>query len=117
MVINNINEEALLYRNTSRDKDSASNHFLQIKFKGDKQNINGIGAIVTIYYDHGKLQTFENNPYRGYLSTVQGIAHFGLGKISMVDSIVVIWQSYKKQTIKNVKANHSKILLFEFCHF
>ena len=39
------------------------------------------------------------------MSTIQVLTHFGLGKISMVDSIVVIWQSYKKQTIKNVKAN------------
>ena len=36
MVINNINDEALLYRNTSRDKDTINNHFLQIKFKGDQ---------------------------------------------------------------------------------
>jgi hypothetical protein len=105
MIVNNINDEALLYRNTSRDKDTANNHCLQIKFKGDKQNINGIGAIVTIYYDHGKLQAYENNPYRGYLSTVQEMAHFGLGKTSIVDSLIVKWQSNKKQTIKNVKAN------------
>ena len=56
MVINNINDKALLYRNTSRDKDTINTHFLQIKFKGDTQNINGFGAIVTIYYDHDKIQ-------------------------------------------------------------
>ncbi len=105
MVINNINDEALLYRNTSRDNDTTNNHFLQIKFKGDQQNINGIGAIATIYYDHGKHQAYENNPYRGYLSTIQEIAHFGLGKTSIVDSVVVKWQENKKQTIKNIKAN------------
>ena len=54
MVINNINDEALLYRNTSRDKDTVNTHFLHIKFKGDAQNINGLGAIATIYYDHNK---------------------------------------------------------------
>jgi hypothetical protein len=105
IIISNINDKPLLYRNTTRDNDTINNHFLQVKFKGDQQNINGIGAIVTIYYDHGKLQAYENNPYRGYLSTVQEIAHFGLGKISIVDSIVVKWQSNKKQTIKNIKAN------------
>ena len=105
MVINNINGEALLYRNTAHDKDTANTHFLQIKFKGDKQNINGLGAFATIYYDHGKLQTYENNPYRGYLSTVQSIAHFGLGATAMIDSVVIQWNNEKKQTIKNVKAN------------
>jgi hypothetical protein len=105
MVINNINDEALLYRNTTREKDTINNHFLQIKFKGGKQNINGFGAFAAIYYDHDKLQVYENNPYRGYISTNQDIAHFGLGKITTVDSVVIKWNNEKKQTIKNVKAN------------
>jgi hypothetical protein len=105
MVINNINDEALLYRNTSRDKDTINTHFLQIKFKGDKQNINGLGAFATIYYDHGKLQVYENNPYRGYLSSVETMAHFGLGKTTTVDSLVIKWYNNKKQTIKNVKTD------------
>ena len=104
MVINNINDETFLYRNTARKKDTAA-HFLQIKFKGDKQNINGLGAIASIHYDHGKQQVYENNPYRGYLSTMQCVAHFGLGKISGIDSVVIKWNNGKKQTIKNVKAN------------
>ncbi|HEV3224715.1 MAG TPA: VCBS repeat-containing protein [Puia sp.] len=105
MVINNINDEALLYRNTSRDKDTATTHFLQIKFRGDKQNINGLGAIASIYYDHGKLQVYENNPYRGYLSSMQGIAHFGLNNIQVLDSVVIKWYNGKQQTLENVKSN------------
>ena len=105
MVINNINDEALLYRNTSRDKDSSSTHFLQIKFKGDKQNINGLGAIVGIYYDHGKQQVYDNSPYRGYLSSMQGIAFFGLNKIKVIDSVVIKWYNGKQQTLENVKSN------------
>jgi hypothetical protein len=105
MVINNINDEALLYRNTTRDRDTAANHYLQIRCKGGPQNINGLGALVTIYYDHGKVQAFENNPYRGYLSTMQGVAHFGLGKTTLVDSAIILWYTGKKQVIKNIKAN------------
>lgn len=105
MVINNINDEALLYRNTSREKDKAANHYLQIKFKGGPNNINGLGAIVTIYYEGGKIQTFENTPYRGYLSTIQSVAHFGLGKAKVVDSVVVQWDMTKKQVLKDIKAN------------
>lgn len=107
MVINNINDEALLYRNTARDIDTVNNHFLNITFKGSKQNTNGIGAIATIYYDHGKLQVYENNPYRGYLSSVQAIAHFGLGKTTTIDSVIVVWNNNKKQAITNVTADRS----------
>ena len=99
MVINNINDEALLYRNTSRDKDSSSNRYLQVRCKGDKQNINGLGAFIHIYYDHGKQQVYENNPYRGYLSSMQGIAHFGLNQVKMLDSVVINWYNGKQQTL------------------
>jgi ASPIC and UnbV/FG-GAP-like repeat len=105
MVVNNINDEALLYRNTCRDKDSSSNRFLQVKFKGDKKNINGLGAFVSIYYDHGKQQVYENNPYRGYLSSMQGIAHFGLNQVRVLDSVVVNWSNGKEQTLSNVETN------------
>ena len=102
MVVNNINDEALLYRNTSRDKDTANTRYLNIRFKGGKQNIAGIGATAAIYYDHDKQQVYYNNPYRGYLSTVQCMAHFGLGKIAALDSVVIKWSNGKKQTLKNM---------------
>ncbi|HVW59091.1 MAG TPA: VCBS repeat-containing protein [Puia sp.] len=105
MVMNNINDEALLYRNTSRDKDTAARHYLEVKFKGGPQNVNGLGATIDVFYDHGKHQSYENNPYRGYLSSMQGIAHFGLAGTTTLDSVVVKWYDGRQQTMRNVKAN------------
>jgi len=105
MVINNINDEVLIYKNTSREKDKKNSRYLNIKFKGSELNKNGIGAWADIYYEHGKHQVYENTPYRGYLSTIQNIAHFGLGKDTLLDSVVIKWQNGKKQTLKNVKAD------------
>ena len=107
LVINNINDKALLYRNTSRDEDTINTHFLKIQFKGDAQNINGFGAVATIYYDHNKKQVYDNNPYRGYLSSMQSLAHFGLGKNILVDSVVILWNNNKKQTLINIKSNQT----------
>ena len=104
MIINNINDEALIYKNTSREKDTVNTNYLQIKFKGDAHNLNGLGAWADIYYDHNKHQVWENNPYRGYLSTNQNIAHFGLGKVKVLDSVVVRWPNGKKQILNHVKA-------------
>ncbi len=105
MVINNINDEALVYQNTTREKNDGTSHYLHIAFEGDGGNRNGIGAFASIYYDGGKQQVYENTPYRGYLSTVQSGAHFGLGKTSMIDSVVIKWADNKMQVIKNVKAD------------
>ncbi|TWI95903.1 VCBS repeat protein [Mucilaginibacter frigoritolerans] len=105
MIISNIDDEVLIYKNTSREKDKSNSHFLNIRFHGSAQNLDGIGAWADIYYNHGKHQVYENNPFRGYLSTIQNIAHFGLGKDSLLDSVVIRWQNGKKQQLKNVKAD------------
>ncbi|MFD2569510.1 VCBS repeat-containing protein [Spirosoma soli] len=105
MVVNNINDEAILYRNTARDQTKETAHYLQIKFSGAGKNCNGFGTFATIYYDHGKQQVYEHTPYRGYLSTHQSIAHFGLGSTTLLDSVVIKWPTGKKQVLRNVKAD------------
>ncbi len=105
LVINNINDEAFIYKNTAREKNKNDSHYLHIQFRGNKLNRNGIGAWADIYYDHGKHQVYENTPFRGYLSTIQNIAHFGLGKISLIDSVIIRWENGKKQVLQNVKAD------------
>ncbi len=105
MVINNINSEAMVYKNTSRENEGNRNHYLQIAFEGNKDNKEGLGAWADIYYNHGQHQVYEHNPFRGYLSTMQNIAHFGLGKISKVDSVVIKWPGGMQQTLTQVKAD------------
>ncbi|MEO6731697.1 MAG: VCBS repeat-containing protein [Ferruginibacter sp.] len=105
MVVNTIDDEAFVYKNTLRTKEDTATHYLQIKCIGNQSNINGIGARIDVYYDGAKHQTFENTPYRGYLSTNQNIAHFGLGKTTRLDSVIIKWPGDKKQTLKNVKAD------------
>ena len=39
------------------------------------------------------------------MSTIQNMAHFGLGKITAVDSVVRRWQNGKKQSLQNVKSD------------
>jgi hypothetical protein len=105
IVINNINEEASIYENKTHDHSATDHHFLQIMFQGDKNNINGIGASAEIYYDHGKQQIYEHSPYRGYLSSVQLLAHFGLGKVEKIDSIVIKWPNWRMQVLKNIHSD------------
>src|ERR1700744_1632477 len=105
LVINNIDDEAMIYKNTSREKNPNNSHYLHIKFQGGEFNRDGIGAWADIYYDHGKHQVYENTPFRGYLSTIQNIAHFGIGTITTLDSVVIRWQNGKKQTLQKVKAD------------
>jgi hypothetical protein len=101
MVINNIDDEALLYENTSMNSKENNNHYLAVKLAGDSLNLNGLGTWIELHYS-GKQQVVEQTPYRGYLSSHQLDAHFGLGNISKIDSVIIKWQDGKMQILKNV---------------
>ena len=105
LVFNNINDEAGIYQNKQRQLQPENSNYLDISFKGDAQNINGIGSRVSIYYDHGNNQVGEQSPFRGYLSSVQNTVHFGLGKIAIIDSVVIEWPDQKVEVQKNIKTN------------
>jgi hypothetical protein len=105
IVVNNINDAATVYRNNSNNKKSLNNHYIQIKLIGDSLNKDGLGAWIELHYDSGKIQVLENTPYRGYFSTTQNIAHFGLGNISIIDTVLIKWPGGKMSVLKNVKTN------------
>jgi hypothetical protein len=105
LIVNNINDEAGIYRNRGKEIEKDPNHWLKVKFRGDSLNRNGLGARVELHYDHGKQQVYENSPYRGYLSTVPDIAMFGLGNIPKVDSVFIQWPGGKEELLKQVKTD------------
>ena len=100
MVINNLDQEAFIYENTSAER----NNYLKVKLVGPAGNADGIGAKVTIHYD-GKIQYFENKTVRGYLSSNDPIVHFGLGRISKIDSITVSWNDGLESIMKENPVN------------
>ena len=52
----------------------------------------------------------EENPVRGYFSSVDRQLIFGLGANDHVDSLLVIWPDDKQQLIKNFNADTTFIL-------
>ena len=52
----------------------------------------------------------EENPVRGYFSSVDRQLIFGLGKNDHVDSLQVIWPDDKRQLIKNFDADTTSVL-------
>ncbi len=102
LVVNNIDEPAFILDNqTNTQKD---HKWLQIRLEGANGNPNGIGTRITIL--HGdKKQVREQNPYRGYQSTVDPIIHFGLGNDTIVERLEVIWPDGKTQQITNIRGD------------
>ena len=93
IIINNIDEEAYIYRNTGTDNSS-----LTVKLNGPEGNKRGIGAKVTLYQGD-KTQYKEYFTSRGFQSSIHNGVHFGLGG-DPADSIQVIWPDGKVQTMQ-----------------
>ncbi|MGC3945801.1 MAG: VCBS repeat-containing protein [Chryseolinea sp.] len=102
MVINNLDDEAFVYENTSAGKTN----YLKVKLEGPTGNRDGIDAKVTIYYDN-KMQHFQNKTVRGFLSSNDPMVHFGLGSVSGVDSILVHWPDGKENVLKQTQSNQT----------
>lgn len=109
-IVSNLEDPAFIYQNMASDQSTGN--YLQFNLEGSAQNPKGIGASVTIHYEN-QLQYLEMNPTRGIFSSVEHLLHFGLGKTSQVDKIVVRWPNGLAQTITNVKANQRLTLRFE----
>ncbi len=102
LVINNVNTPAFVYKNNT---DSQLDHnYIQLKFKGPKNNPFGIGTLAKIYFD-GNIINQELIPSRGFQSSVQYDMTFGLGKTEALDSIRVIWPDNQTQKFENTEAN------------
>jgi hypothetical protein len=101
LVINNINEEAFIYRNNSETLDK--NNYLRVQLT-DSENQPVFGSRVQIYTPNG-IQIQETTNVRGIYSTSEPIVHFGLGSQTQIDSIVVQWPNGKATVQYNVAAN------------
>lgn len=101
LVINNLDEEASLYENTTDKK----NNYLQIQLEGPEKNHDGIGAKIYLYYNGKMQQCFQQKTVRGYLSSNEATVHFGLGEKEKVDSIVIAWPDGKENVLNNINTN------------
>lgn len=102
LVVNNINHPAFIYQNNA--EKLLKNNYLNIKLKGNTPNLAGIGANIQLKYK-GQQQFYEHYLSRGYKSSIDNTIHFGLGKISEVDTLKITWPDGKSQVLTNLKSN------------
>lgn len=110
IVINNLNDPALIYRNNCRANiPSDTVNSLVIQLSGANGNGIGTGTKISVWCK-GKMQYSEHCTQRGYLSNVDSRMFFGTGKNKMVDSLEATWVSGKRQLIKNITCNRVLVI-------
>jgi len=101
-VVNNINDEAFVYRNNTMEEQPEKAHYIRIKFQGTGLNTQALGARVEGVFTDGTRFYYENTPYRGYLSSVEAVAHIGLGA-KRIKELHIIWPNDQMEVIKYPK--------------
>ena len=106
LVVNNVNMPAFVYRNHAAQRFTDRNH-LQIALSGHAPNTQAIGARVTVW-SGGRQWLSEQQPVRGYLSSVDPVLHFGLPEA--VDSMIVQWPHGPLMRYTNIDAKSRMVL-------
>jgi len=109
LVVNNIDAPAFVYANVGGGSGAERPHYLQVKLQGDAPNRRGIGATL-ILTAGGQKQHLYHSPYRGYMSSMDDRAHFGLGRFTRADSLEVIWPDGRHQLLTGVEADRLLIV-------
>lgn len=107
LIVNNINTPAFIYENQTSQRDGGN--YLNINLAGSGSNTSAFGAKVAIFTG-SDVQVLEQNPFRGYQSSISTTLHFGLGKVKEIDSLRVTWPGGQITKQYKVAANQTLAL-------
>lgn len=110
IIMNNTNRPATILKNLSAEKRQGNAIIVELKDLKSKNRF-GIGATIEVEAN-GLVQKQLISPVRGYFSSSECIAHFGLGDATQVDKINITWPDGKVQTLLNKKANQKLLVVY-----
>src|SRR6202047_3868927 len=94
VVVANERGPLLIYKNTV----TPENQWIEFELEGTNSNRSAIGAQVTVFWN-GQRQVQEVSGGSGFCAQNKRALHFGLGKTSQVDKVVIRWPSGNVQTL------------------
>ncbi len=101
LVINTMNEPAVLYRNKSVENKKAVFLTVDLFKKNPKQIVTGTKIVV---HNGDTTQYLEFSPTRGFQSSMYTPMQIGLNGKDRVDSVRIIWPDNKMQVFKNISS-------------
>lgn len=109
LVINNVNQEALIYKNNSSDDSTTS--YLAVQLQYGEQNPFAVGSTIKVYAAD-QVITRELIPSKGFQSSVEYKQTIGLGKLQP-DSVQILWPNKTITTIVRPKVNQILKIQYE----
>ncbi len=100
LIVNNIDERSFVMENLSEQ----NGNYLSVLLKTDLKNKTLKGSKVYLR-NNGELMMKEYQTVKGFQSSSSHVLHFGLGDMTQVDELNVIWPDGKSSVLKNVNTN------------
>lgn len=101
LVVNNVNQPALVYKNNSREQNR--HHYISLQLQYPAPNTFAIGSTIRVYLNDTVL-TRQVMPARGFQSSVDYKQVIGLGTLHP-DSVTISWPDKTVSTILNPAIN------------
>ena len=105
LVINNFGEPPSVYRNESSLSSNQANR-VKIQLRGSTSNTYGIGSKIHVETDQG-LQVRYLTLARGYMSSSEPAAFFGLGEATKINQLTIKWANGAVQQFHDLAVNKS----------
>jgi hypothetical protein len=110
LVVNNLFEPAFIYQNTAADRKQGN--WLQLDIKGGPKNPFAVGAKIRAWAGD-QVYSQELYPVRGFFSSVAPLVHFGLGTISTLDRVEVLFPEGRLISLTDVPVNQRLTIRFD----
>ncbi|GAB4405645.1 MAG: VCBS repeat-containing protein [Bacteroidia bacterium] len=108
LVVNNVNMPAFLYRNETQQQHPTAT-YLQFVLEGAGRNTGAFGTRIELRYQE-QYAYLEQQPTRGFQSSVDPRPHFGLGGLTQVDTLLVTWPDGRQTLRTAVPTNQTLVL-------
>ncbi|NJL26473.1 MAG: CRTAC1 family protein [Thermoanaerobaculia bacterium] len=92
-----------------RNDQAQGNHWVRIKLVGKAPNRDAIGAWIELVAG-GVTQRRQVMPTRSYVSQVEPIVTFGLGKTQRIDAVKVKWPDGREQAVEGVEVDRVRVV-------
>jgi enediyne biosynthesis protein E4 len=107
LVVNNENEQAFVYRNNSREQ--TKNNYIAVELKSSGPNTFAVGSKIKVFAG-GQVFYREVIPSRGFQSSVDYKQVIGLGKLTSIDSMVIIWPDRTYSKVHHPQVNRVHVV-------
>ncbi|MDP2040294.1 VCBS repeat-containing protein [Algoriphagus sp.] len=111
LVVNNVNQPAQIFRNLGKTLNP-SHHSIQFQLVGKGKNTQAIGTQIRLKSE-GKIFYAEQMPNRGFQSSVDPKITIGLGSLTEIASIEILWPDGKYTELKNQATDQLLIVKWE----